>query len=594
MISLKQLRTRYKIYKNLLEYLNIHLIQKGRSFYIEDNHLETILSFKKEHGNMGNFFRKKTFLEKYGVENPMQNKDVHNRMVDTVMRKYGVTNISVLENVKNKKINTLQEHYGKNVKNPMDVCEVVQNIKDVWENKSVEEKSTIVEKVKKSKFEKYGDVNYNNPSQISITRNNRTAEEKEREVQNIKKIKLERYGDENYRNDVKRKKTLLKKYGVENPLLSEDVKNRIKSEKQRILKELVENENLYSISEVSEIVGRDYSTILDDIVPTLNIHLIEKSEFNIRLFVSGGDVERIKKYCAYTENVGTSWQEKEVQDFVIGLVGAENVVCNDRNVLNGKELDIYVPSKKVAIEYDGLRWHSEQFVENDYHYNKMLMCNDKNVDLIHVFEDDWKKRKDIVKSIIASRLGIYNRKIFARKCDVRNVEEKDAKDFFKANHLQGYAKCDIRLGLYHNDEPVQMICVKLKGFHDGNVELTRMVTAIDTQVTGGFSRLMTNLCKEYNVDRIVSYVYRAWFNGKGYSESGFKIVSEIKPSYSYIFPYNNRVHKSRFRKKTIRKYYNDGIFKYYSENESEHQNMLKNGVYRIYDCGLYKVEYKNK
>ena len=43
------------------------------------------------------------------------------------------------------------------------------------------------------------------------------------------------------------------------------------------------------------------------------------------------------------------------------------------------------------------------------------------MDLIHVFEDDWLYKKEIVKSMIASRLGIYKEKIFARKCQIKEI-----------------------------------------------------------------------------------------------------------------------------------------------------------------------------
>ena len=116
-----------------------------------------------------------------------------------------------------------------------------------------------------------------------------------------------------------------------------------------------------------------------------------------------------------------------------------------------------------------------------------------------------------------------------------------------------------------------MIVINKVGFHDGNVELTRMATKLNTQVVGGFSKLVSHA---YNIYRqpITSYINRACFNGKGYLSSGFKIVKENSPNYWWV-NHNVRIHKSHFRKDKIKKLYENGIFKYYDENKSEFENM---------------------
>ena len=258
----------------------------------------------------------------------------------------------------------------------------------------------------------------------------------------------------------------------------------------------------------------------------------------------------LEKYFTLTENHGISYLEKEIVDFIKEL--KIDIIENDRTVIAPKELDIYIPSKKVAIEFDGLYYHSELFVTKDYHLAKTNTCNEKGIDLIHVFEDDWIENKEIVKSMIKSRLGIYDRKIFARKCEIRVIDKDVAKVFFKENHLQGFAStCDLHLGLFYEDELVQAISITFNGWHDGNVELTRMVTKSNTQVIGGFSKLVSYFCKTYNCSSLTSYVYKAWFNGKGYLASGFKIIKENKPSYSYILN-KKRFHKSNFRKDKLK------------------------------------------
>ena len=115
---------------------------------------------------------------------------------------------------------------------------------------------------------------------------------------------------------------------------------------------------------------------------------------------------------------------------------------------------------------------------------------------------------------------------------------------------------------------------------------------MNTQVIGGFSKLMNFVKKVYGFSKITSYVYRAWFNGKGYLASGFEIVKENPPSYSYVIN-GRRIHKSYFRKNKIKKMYERGEIKFYNDDKSEHEIMLENNIYRIYDCGTIKVVYEN-
>lgn len=205
---------KYKIYPILLEYLNIEIIKKGKASYITQKSLDKILKFKEENPNTRVLLQKYTFMKKYGVENPQQLKEINDKKNKTVKEKYGVENISQLQKIKNKKTETLQKHYGKNINNPMDSKEIVQKVKDNWENKSQEEKDILTEKTKRTKLEKYGNENYNNGNSISKTKSARTQKQIDVETYKAKQTKLERYGNENYNNHKKGIETKLNKYGV--------------------------------------------------------------------------------------------------------------------------------------------------------------------------------------------------------------------------------------------------------------------------------------------------------------------------------------------------------------------------------------------
>ena len=331
------------------------------------------------------------------------------------------------------------------------------------------------------------------------------------------------------------------------------------------------------------------------VVPYQNGKLISlkqerQNSYPVFIFVKNEDVPKIHEYRKICHEYSTSYCEKEVLDFVKSL-GQFEVLNNVRNVISPKELDIYIPSKNLAIEFDGLYFHDENHVNKNYHAEKTNLCNDKNIDLIHIYEDDWRDKKEIVKSMIRSRLGIYEEKYMARKCKIKEVDKIHAKEFLNKNHLQDYAsKCNTHLGLYYDDELVQLISITNKGFHDGNTELTRMCTKLNTQVIGGFSKLIKNYCKLYNCNKLVSYVYKSWFNGNGYLSCGFEIVKNNPPSYYYILN-NTRYHRSNFRKDRLQKMYEKNQLKYFDENDTESNICFKNNIYKIYDCGIIKVVY---
>lgn len=281
-----------------------------------------------------------------------------------------------------------------------------------------------------------------------------------------------------------------------------------------------------------------------------------------------------------------SFAEKEVLDYVKSIYKG-TVIENDRNTIAPKELDIFVPEKNFAIEYDGLYWHSEEAGKKQtYHLNKTKRCNEQNIRLMHIYENEWRDKKDIVKSMIASALGVYERKIYARKCELREVcNREEVAEMFNENHLQGtvsrYSKV---LGLYYKGELVQACMFGKQHFgKTGEMELYRMVTLKNTQVLGGFSKIMKNC----GYDKVVSYVSLRTFNASGYYSSGWSLEHISSPSFC-ITDGLNTYSRQLFKKDKCLKKFNN-----VTENMTEREMCMRNGFYRLWDCGTYKVVYNN-
>lgn len=274
--------------------------------------------------------------------------------------------------------------------------------------------------------------------------------------------------------------------------------------------------------------------------------------------------------------------EDEIYDFLVGLLGEDNVIQHDRIILAPKEIDLYIPSLKIGIEYDGLYWHSEIVKDMNYHLQKTEDCENKGIRLIHIFEDEWHNKQEIVKSMLKNLLGKTDRKIYARKCEIRQVSASVATSFLDSNHLQGRCPSMLKLGLFYNDELVSLMAFGKSRHFIGNGktewELLRFCNKINTNVIGAASKLLKHFIQEYNPNEIVSYADRRISVGNLYEKLGFELYNKSKPNYFYIID-NERKYRFNFRKNILMKKYGC------PSDMSEHEFCLSQKWYRIYDCG---------
>jgi hypothetical protein len=288
--------------------------------------------------------------------------------------------------------------------------------------------------------------------------------------------------------------------------------------------------------------------------------------------------------CNLCSNKNISSGEIELKNFIDSL----GIVCDSKNktIIKPLELDIFIQSHMLAIEYNGLYWHSEEYLSNNYHLNKTELCYRNNVKLIHVFEDEWLNKKDIVKSRIKNILGFTKNKIYGRKTTIKNVCSKTSKEFLDNNHIQGGINAKIKLGLYYDDELVSLMTFGSlrknlnQKKEEGVYEMLRFCNKLDTTVIGGADKLLKNFIKTYSPKQIISYADRRWSIGELYEKLNFEFVKNSKPNYFYVIK-NKRENRFNHRKDIL-------VKKGYDKNKSEHEIMLNKGIYRIYDCGNIK------
>jgi len=274
-----------------------------------------------------------------------------------------------------------------------------------------------------------------------------------------------------------------------------------------------------------------------------------------------------------------------------------NISHNNREIINPYEIDIFLPDYNIGIEYNGLRWHSirKDNIKNkneikNQHLKKTELCNNKNIQLFHIFENEWLNpiKKDIWKSMILNKINKTPNKIFARKCEIKELSIKEAKEFFENNHLQGYRNAKIKIGLFYDNI---LVSAMLFGTQSNNIkkydyELVRFANKKYFNVIGGASKLLTYFRRNFK-GTIISYANRRWSNGNLYNKLGFTFKHISHPNYFYWKNRNILYSRNIFQKQRIKYYYEKGLKEiyFYNENLTELENMLNNDYNCIFDSG---------
>jgi len=293
---------------------------------------------------------------------------------------------------------------------------------------------------------------------------------------------------------------------------------------------------------------------------------------------------------------GLSFPEYQLKSFLNKFCD-NKIIYNSRRVISPYELDVYIPKKKIAIEFNGLYWHSNKYLDKNYHRDKTLLCKEKGIRLIHIFEDEWLLKKKIVKSKIKHILGLNHnkKKIYARKCTIKEITAERKNKFLEKYHIQGKDQSLYKLGLFYNNKLVAVMTFKIPRNKKKNTyELSRYATKRKYNILGGFGKLLKSAINQYNLKRIITYadIRFSSYDDNLYSSSGFKLSHIEKPTYFYFQKnYSKscriRIHKSCFRKSEIKKKFPE----IYDESLTEFQMMDKTNYHRIYDCGKLVYEY---
>lgn len=294
----------------------------------------------------------------------------------------------------------------------------------------------------------------------------------------------------------------------------------------------------------------------------------------------------VKKYV--------STMEQEVIDYIKTITHSK-ILHNTRSIIYPKELDIYLPEFNFAIECNPTATHNttksiigqDLGIPKNYHKNKTDLCQQHNIQLLHLFGYDWIHKQDIMKSIIQHQLKLDSNTIYARNCKIKIVDNSVAYRFLSMNHRQGHISASINLGLYCNDDLVSIMTFgksrKSIGYRKNSIELLRFCNKLNTTVVGGASKLFKHFIKTYNTSTIISFSDRARTSGKIYSILGFKLDHISEPGYVWVdIKTDKAYHRMNAQKHNIKKFLKDDSI---DLSKSETQIMADHGYVQVFDSG---------
>ena len=482
----------------------------------------------------------------------------------TVINRYGVENVSKSSVVKDRICNTFKEKYG---------VEWVGQSKEV----QAKQKATCIEK-------------YGVPTPFQMD------DFQEKSIQTCRKKYGTDYATQSQEVKSKITASYIDKTGFTNPSYNPGVidKRRETNFKNFDGKwftqtdEMIQSNHELFLNRHKNIIGETDSTYIVSCEDN-KCTLCESKAFEIdkNVFVQRSSQSTVICPIKLPLMGNASLAETELLDYIKSIYDGE-IETGDRSIISPLELDIVIPDKHIAIEFNGVFWHSDfnPRMCKTYHRDKSLKCRDKGYQLLHIWEDDWYNRKDIIKDYIKSKLGLCSKRIYARKCHVREIDAHTARLFVDSNHIQGYSNATYKIGLFYDDVLVSVMLVgKLRDMmgskpKERHYEIYRVVSREDTEVVGGFSKMLKYFERTYNPECIITYGDLCYTLGNVYLKCGFTDEGLSSPCYSWQIN-GVRYHRSNFMKCKLEECKKDPSL-------TEDQVMRSRHAYKVWDAGKIK------
>ena len=472
-------------------------------------------------------------------------------------------------------------------------CGCGVKLKTPWKFKYIQGHSNRSDVVKNKKIEtfkeKYGVINAGQLEEVKLKRENT----------NIKKYG-EKYPILNKEFKEKQKNDFKEKWGVDNPSKLDWVRKKISENvlktrehcKDKIRKDILKTQykKLLTPKRLINIIPLFSES---DYIGHLGVYDFQCGVCNstFKSDLQDGKIPRCYTCNPRIDSGGQSIMEKELIEYIKTL--ESDIIEQDRKLIYPLELDVILPEKFVAIEFNGLYWHSELSGKKNrfYHIKKTELCNQKGFRLIQIFEDEWLYKKQIVKNRLKSILGKQKYKIYARKCEIKQISPQIKNKFLNKYHIQGEDRSNYHLGLFFKNRLVSVMTFSQlrpalgQKPKENEWELVRYCSNFNFNVIGGASKLLKHFENDKNSKSIISYADLRWSEGNLYKKLGFDNIGKTLPNYWYLKNETiyKRHHRYGFQKGLLKE-----KLKNFDDTLSEWENMQNNGYDRIWDCGHLK------
>ena len=247
-----------------------------------------------------------------------------------------------------------------------------------------------------------------------------SEDERKSFIEKTKMTKLRKYGSAVYANYEKARKTNIEKYGVDSPLKSVEIKKKIAISRatKYYNKTFLVNDYLepfFSLTEYLEQCKIGNQLNYEFTWRCKKCGNIFKSRMDGNWFTKGIGrcYARCLKCFPILNKYLHSRMELECAKYISSLEGEQNVWSGEdkrlKSIIPKYNIDIYVPLKRIAFEFNGLRWHNTKQLNLGYHLNKTKLCEKFDIKLFHIWEDEWIKDNNSTKDRIQKMLnGIYD------------------------------------------------------------------------------------------------------------------------------------------------------------------------------------------
>ncbi len=283
--------------------------------------------------------------------------------------------------------------------------------------------------------------------------------------------------------------------------------------------------------------------------------------------------------------------EEELEQYIKSIYSGNVVIGTKKLTDNNTEIDMYLPDKNLAIEFNGTYHHRhrpDQIREclkkgPEYHISKTEQCLARGVKLIHIWGDQWDFNRNVVKSFIRSQLGTFDVVLNARECEVLPIQNRYiVKSFLNENHLQGTVGTQHRYGLFHEKVLVAVMTFSRpndvrKDQYRAEWNLNRYCVLGGYRIRGAFSKLLSRFRKD-RPGSIITHSATCYSNGNVYITNGFKQISENRFRMWYV-------EKNTGKRMDRRGHQRKNIAEIGDEKKSERDIMTERGYHMLYDTG---------